>query len=167
MNEIIIHEKKNTDRKPLAAGIGMLIASVFVLVTGILDGSILFDIVGIAGILYFGYCTIYAVIGLSRERQLLVAGEDGITDTSMASGSMHIPYEQMESVEVFRALKEPYIGIRLKDQESFLAGLSGRNRAVVKSNLQLNCPPVCLRVNRAKEMDIDAIADLIRGRMEG
>ena len=139
----------------------MLLACIYLIFFGTSEGGFFYLILGIVGTLYFVYALVMALVAASKTRAILTIDPEGITDSQLQGAAGFLRYEDICEAKALRRMKESYLGIVPKDPDSFLEGLSGSARAAAKANMNLNLPPVLIRMEDAVEMTADMAADII------
>ncbi|MBQ4474246.1 MAG: hypothetical protein II930_08115 [Lachnospiraceae bacterium] len=165
MEPLTIHEKRKISTKSWIFCAVMLLLCAFLVWYGFTEGGFFYLLIGGAGILYFGYCLILAIRSLVKKPAILTIEEQGIRGAGTASALDFISYDEIARMELFRRMKDRYIGIIPKDEAAFLERLSPARREAARANIRLNLPPVFVRVEDAVEMSAEAIVREIETRL--
>ena len=166
LQDIVIEENKKRIKYMLLLDLIMLAASAAVLWVGFHDKSIMFKLVGAAGIIYF-LAGLFAIAArIVKEKPLLIIKEEGVVDSSSASSTGFISYLDIDHVEMIDIMGQKAIGLVMCDNEKFMETLPAVKKNNIKNNLKLNYPAVILRVNTAKDMEIKDIYTLLKKRVE-
>lgn len=165
MNEVIIKENKKKVIRLIILSIIMLLAGIFDLVIGIIKINLVYIIVAIIGIAFFGVCFFYIIKRSLNQKQLLIIGEDGITDMSSVSSVGFVAWEEIESVSVRRILSQKFIGITVYDIDKLMNGISPMKQKAIKANLKLKYPPISISLNTA-DMEFSEVLSIIQNRFE-
>ena len=165
MEPLIIHEKRKISAKSVCFCVIMLLICAYLAWFGSHEGGFFYLILGIIGLLYFGFCLILALLSLAKTPAILTFEEEGLRGLGSASALDFIAYEDIGQVESFRRLQDQYIGITPKDTEAFLAKLPPAKREAARANLRLNLPPFFVRVEDAVELTPEEITQEIRRRL--
>lgn len=167
MDKIVINEsKKKTVKRARNGGI-LLIASIALLIVGIMDKSFLYTATGVIGTIFFGLCVISLVKRITNSKPLLVITDNGIEDSSSASAFGYVGFDEIEAFEIMRiGVAEPFIVVKLKDQEAFMNKLSRTKRRAREVNMKLGYPAFSIGVEAAEDKSIEEIHELLKSRLE-
>lgn len=151
----IYGNKKNT-LLLIILGIVMVIASVFVLNIGLISLSSDLNpivIVGIAGILFFGFSCIYYIYAMFSNKPIIIIDDEGfIENTSALSIKDKIYWEDINDINMTYIYQQKMISINLKDREKFLNNVFGLKRLFIKANIALGFGEINLVTNQLKDI---------------
>jgi len=164
MEDIVILELKAKAYQISVAGIIMLLASSALWCFGAVEHSVIYIAVGVIGTVFFGIGTVVALFRAVKSKPLLTIKWDGIIDTSSASATGFIPFEEIECIDIINIFGQRVIGVTPKNVTSFVSKLSKGKQRAAKLNLKMNYPPVSIRVDTAKDMTIEDIYSMLLKR---
>ncbi|RZA19405.1 MAG: hypothetical protein EOP93_08820 [Lysobacteraceae bacterium] len=99
-----------------------------------------FALLGVAGLLLFGVMSAYAARQLLRAGPRLTLGPDGVDVAGLGIG--RIPWEGIESVEMFGSAEAPFVALHLRDPDALLARLPPLPRLLVRLQRASGLPPL-------------------------
>lgn len=150
MNEMIVKQKQSKQVKLLLMAILMVAASFFCarfrLNTPFWR---LFQIVGVVGVVFFGFCLVFITMRLIRPKTILIVNGEGVTDCSSAISTGFLPWRDIAGVEVTDMAGQRFVSIRLHDVDAYLEAVPALKATAVKANLALGYPPVSITLQTA------------------
>ena len=171
MNEIVIRASKRKSIGLSIMSLVMLMASLFNLFVGLNESKTIYMAIGILGIIFFGFTTVYIVwrtlntIVRNSNTFLLKINEDGIIDNTTMMSIGLIRWEDIKSVRLTKSFTEKFIGIEVKDIENFIVNLPNKTKQSVKLNMKLKFPPINITVNTAT-IKPEEVIDILNSRLE-
>ncbi|MFZ7119880.1 MAG: STM3941 family protein [Eubacteriaceae bacterium] len=165
MNEIIIKENKNKVIQLIILAIILVLVSMYNLVIGIIEINLLYLVIGIMGITFFGACFFLISRRMSNNRPLLIIGKDGITDMSNANSVGFVAWKEIESVSVRRVFVQKFIGITVYDFDKLMNGISPMKQNTIKANMKLKYPPICIPLNTA-DTEFSEVLSIVQNRFK-
>lgn len=165
VDNIVIEEKQSEIFRLNLLGLLMTTLSAIVLKIGLKANRILYGLIGIVALLFFGGCTIYSFLRTIKPKALLTITVDGIHDSSTAGCAGFIPFHEIESFEIVNVFGQKMIGVNPKEVERFMSLLSPIKQKAAAANLTMKVPPVAIRVDTAKDMSIEDILTLLQKRL--
>lgn len=171
MNEIIIRESKSESLMLSILSIIMVMASIFVLVTGFYEVNGIYISIGILGSVFFGICAISIVkrtiktMNSKNTQPLLIINNEGISDTSTMTSVGFVPWEEIKSVKIVTIVSQKYIGIEVNDIDNLMSRISFAKKLAIKSNSIIKYPPIIISLN-SSELKIDKVFSIINERLE-
>jgi hypothetical protein len=165
MKEVIINENKSKMIKLLILGSVMLLASIYILVNGLIEANTFFIIVGAVATIFFGGCFTFIVKRALNPKPLLLIAENGITDMSTASSVGFISWEEIQAIKVQKSFTEKFIGITVYDLNKLMKRISLEKQIVIKISLILKYTPISISLNTA-ELEFDTVLDLLQKKLE-
>lgn len=165
MENIVIEEKYSKALGLFVSGVLMVALCAGVFFLGMLESSVIYQVIGIVAGIFFLACTIYLFGRAIKSRALLTIMEDGIEDSSSASSVGFIPYHEIKRFEIINIFGQRMIGVHLRNEERFISELPPMKQKAAKSNLKLKFPPIAIRVETAKDMTIEDIFTLLQKRL--
>lgn len=172
MNDIIIRESKGKAIGLSFLSILMVLASLFVIVTGVNEGVTLHIIIGIVGTLFFSYAMSFILkrtVETLRDPEgsfLIKIDSLGITDFSNKSAAGLVKWSEIKSAKVIRVIMQKFVSIELHDEDAFYARLPKHGNRIRKANKVLKNAPINLTVQTAK-MKPEALLEIINLRLNG
>ena len=108
-----------------------------------------------AGVVFFGFASLYLGFGLIRRQPMLTVDETGIVDRSNLAAAGPVPWSEILGVYVSTVNRQRSLSIAVTDPERLIAGRALRQRTVMRANLQLmgaaiNIPEVALPIKLEK-----------------
>jgi hypothetical protein len=98
--------------------------------------------VGVAAIVFFGACGVYALYRIARPRPALVVSPRGILDNSSAISVGFIAWDDVAALREYRFNDQVFLGIVPKNLDAILARQPAWKRAAIRANLGLGADPV-------------------------
>jgi hypothetical protein len=167
-NEFIVYQSKGKQFLLIIAAIVMVSLSFIVIFMSRNNENgtfylfnYLYPIIGIFGVLFFGFGAIYLMKELVGGKQLVVLTQDGFYDYSSAMATKHrlIPWKDVLDIAVFSTFGQPFITVKLKNAEAFLASLSPLHRKAVQANLKLGAYEISITVQQAKGVSLNQLLE--------
>lgn len=122
-------------------------------------------IVGIAAIIFFGFCALYAVRKLPDNKPGLIIDEFGLTDNSSAVSAGHILWTDINDLSVMTIQKQQFILLHVKNPQDYIDRQT-RNfkRRMMQLNFKMYGSPLMLNTNGLK-ITFDELHQLIVQRV--
>ena len=165
MKEIVIEEQKSLLMKRIGVAVLMEVASIVVLLLGIIDHVLIMKLLGIAGILYFLLCFVVLLKRTVPLKPLLVIKDDSIIDSSATLSLGEIFFSEIECFKIINLYGQKAIGIVPTNPEQFLERLSKNQKKNAKLCMDRGYPPVSIRVDTAKDRTIEDIFLLLEKKL--
>lgn len=165
MNEVVIKENKKKAIEIVILGSIMGIASIYVLLIGLIEIRVLAIIIGLIATILFSASCIFVVKRIVNPKPLLLITESGITDMSTACGAGFIAWEEIQSINVKKSFTQEFIAITVYDLNKLMRRISSHKQVAMKMNLMLNYPPVAISLNTA-DIELNEVVLLIQKRLE-
>ena len=116
----------------------------------LLSQPILYRLLGLLAILFFGFCGLFAARKLQDRKPGLIISEEGITDNSSAVPAGLVPWEDITEVKEAGAMDRRYIVLMLRNPEEYLNRHKGIKKSFVAANLKTYGSPVAISANGLK-----------------
>lgn len=108
--------------------------SAFVVAASIL-GPLVPGLVGLAGVLFFGYALVFFLLRLILFwRPMLEIGSEGVLDRASAVAAGFVPWEEIEDAKMVNSYGQSFVGVSLRDERAFLRRQNPLKRLVMKVN---------------------------------
>ena len=118
---------------------------------GPLRNSTLVTVVGIAAILFFGLCAVYALRKLPGNKPGLIVDESGIIDNSGAVSAGLILWTDINSLSVITVQKQKFILLHVKNPMDYIGRQRGAfKRKMMKLNFKMYGSPLTISANGLK-----------------
>ncbi|NLZ80658.1 MAG: hypothetical protein GX913_02465 [Clostridiales bacterium] len=166
MEEIVIEKKKLKAMLKVAGGSLLVFASVMLFSYGLRQKIVIYWIMGLIAILFFGILFLNLLSGSLEMKPLLTITFDGIIDSSSKSSVGFISYQDIEEFCIIRLYGRKVIGIIPKDENDFINKLSPVKQVIAKSNVNMKFSPCTIRADRAKDMSLEDIFTLLKKRLD-
>ena len=109
-----------------------------------LTGGLLLRAVAVLDVLFFGFCTAFALGRLLHPRPSLVIDDVGVTDNASAIGAGLIRWEEIVGVEMTAMGTNRFLVLIVKDPEAVLARQPRYRRAAMRANVGMIGSPVAI-----------------------
>ena len=149
MEDIIIKESTRKTATMIILGFFISLGSIYVLVGGIIEISVVLMIIGLISTTLFCFCFFYIIKTTLNKKPILVIGKDGIIEMSTASSVGFVAWEEIESLLVFRVFAQKFIGINVYDLDKLMTRISPIKQMSVKANLLFRFPPLAISLETA------------------
>jgi hypothetical protein len=117
----------------------------------ILDSRPLTSFIGIAGILFFGFCGIYGLLKLRDKKPGLIIDESGITDNSSGLASGRILWSDLSQVSVLTIHRQKLIMLHVKNPDDYINRQpSAFKRKMMALNYKMYGTPLSITSNTLK-----------------
>jgi len=134
----------------VAAGMGFLLAGE--------DSSLLTELgrfastwvvrgLGLATVLFFGGCGIYAICKLRDPRPGLTLSAAGLVDNSSAAAAGFVPWSEVDDVDVFRIQRQRMLVIHVTDPAKYIERGNAMRRALNRANAGMCGSPIVISSN--------------------
>ena len=125
----------------------LLMSIVFVLLGGFLiyvglEERIMFVIIGIISILFFGFSGIFILNRLINKQPALIISKEGITDHSSYTAGGYIAWEEVRDITLYDLFNQRMIGIKLHDTDKFMSQQTGVKKMLMNTNKNMVDAPV-------------------------
>jgi hypothetical protein len=122
-------------------------------------------IVGIAAIVFFGICALYALRKLPDNKPGLIMDESGLTDNSSAVSAGHIRWADINDLSVITIQKQKFILLHVNNPQDYIDRQRGSlKRKMMQLNFKLYGSPLTLNTNGLK-VTFDELHKLITERV--
>lgn len=101
----------------------------------ILNNPILFIIVGIASILFFGLTGFIAIKKLRDKSPGLIISDEGVTDNSSGVGVGFIPWSDIFEIKEKVVMNQPFINLIVKNPQDYI---SRQKSALKRKTMEVN-----------------------------
>jgi hypothetical protein len=165
-NEFVVYQSKGKQLLLIIAAIIMVGASFFVIFIKQNNDygtsyflNYLIVIFGLLGVLFFGFGTIFLIKEFVAGKQLIVLTQDGFYDYSsaMATKDRLISWQDVADIATFSTMGQPFITVKMKNSEAFLASLSPFHRKAVQANLKLGAYEISITAQQAKGVSLNQL----------
>ena len=116
----------------------------------LLSQPILYRLLGLLAILFFGFCGLFAARKLQDRAPGLIISEEGITDNSSAVPGGLIPWEDITEVKEAGAMDQRFIMLILRNPEDYINRHKGLKRSFVAANFRNYGSPVAISASGLK-----------------
>ena len=111
--------------------------------------------VGLAAILFFGLCGLYAFVKLFDKRPGLILNSSGIVDNASGVAAGFIPWAEVLGSGVYEVQKQKMLIIGVRDPQKYLDRGGAVKRSLNKANAKMvgspiSIPSVALKINFAE-----------------
>lgn len=166
MDEIIIKESKMKVTNLIIFGFLALLASIYILVIGIIEVEIISLIIGAIATLLFGTCFVFIVNATLRHKPLLVISETGITDMSTVLSIGFVAWEEIQSINVLqKKFTKNFIEVDVYDINKIMKRVSFLKKLTIKASIMFKYPPVAILLSTA-DMDFNEVLSLLQKKFE-
>ena len=121
---------------------------------------------GIAGVVFFGLCAIYAVFRLLRPSPALIIHSSGILDNASGLSAGFLRWEEISGIYVASIRNQRFLAITVKDVDAFLGRQSGLKAKMMKANIRLAGAPVNIPANTLP-ISLEELIQKIREKCPG
>ena len=108
---------------------------------------ILLKILFVVGALFCVYGAIYMMKRIKSGKAVLIVDQTGVTDNSSAAALGFIPWADNDRIYMDSMMNNQFIELVLKDEEKYLAKMSGYKKFTALSNKKLGHQIVCITLN--------------------
>jgi hypothetical protein len=102
---------------------------------------------GLAAIVFFGICGLYALKKLFDGRPGLVFNNSGIVDNASSVSAGFIPWSEVVGAEIFEIQKQKLLIIKVRDPQEYIDRGSSLRRTLNKANYKMVGSPISISAN--------------------
>lgn len=166
MEKIVIEAKQLRAALMSAFGLFMLLVSLMLCIFSMKEGSSFITFISFIFILFFGVFFLVLLCKQLEAKPLLTITFDGIIDNSTVNPFGYIAYQDIEKFCIISLSGKKVIGAELKDTQVFIDKLPSTKQGTARSNLNMQCPPITIRTDRAKDITTEDIYTLLKKRLD-
>lgn len=161
--EIKVKQSKGGQLFIFLLAILMTAVSGFAVILGIPDENWFIVIVGVIGVLFFGFGIFVFLKNLLSRKYILVVNKDGFYDYSstLSTNDTLIPWEQVKRIEIIRVTSELFIAVSLKNPEIAKEARTKYGNMIAKANKGLGYADVLITPKTAKGMNAEQMGSLM------
>ncbi len=127
---------------------------------------LLWDISGIAAIIFFGATGIYGIIKLLDKKIGLQIDNQGITDHSSATSIGLIEWQDISGIRSQRIKSQKFIMIDVIDAEKYISKASNKfKRSIMRANMKLYGTPISISSN-ALQCNFEALRKTVQAEFK-
>lgn len=151
--EYVVYQSKWKQFGLSLVGVLMTLAGLFVLVGGLTERQYVDALVGLVGLLFFGFCTVVIIRQLFVGKQLVVLTDEGFFDYTSATATrdLLIPWDQIEKIENKSLAGQTFVSIYLRDPEELFSGLSTFQKKAIAANKRMGFGDININLQNAKQ----------------
>lgn len=151
--DYVVYQSKWKQLGLSLVGVLMTLASLFVLVGGLTERQYVAALVGLVGLLFFGFCTVVIIRQLFVGKQLVVLTDDGFFDYTSATATkdLLIPWDQIEKIENKSLAQQTFVSVYLRDSEELFSGLSTFQKKAIAANKRMGFGDININLQNAKQ----------------
>ena len=140
----------------------MVAASIFVFFSDveIIGGEIIGKIIGLVGILFFGFCLIFIAKRLFNPKDILIINENGIMDNSTAISLGFIAWSEIKSMYKKKMFTQEFLCIDILNYEERIKGMLFIKRLLIKANKKMGYSPISITLQSTKHT-VDEVLEVI------
>lgn len=120
-------------RNVLLIMLGLIMTTLSVLYL-ISEKDWLSTIIGIIGVLFSGFATIYCIYSAITKKELVIFDKNGITDNSSAVSIWFIPWNDIGDIWIRIIGNQKFISLTLYNEDMYLEQLSWIKKALLSAN---------------------------------
>lgn len=102
---------------------------------------------GLASIVFFGGCGLFALTKLFDKKPALVLTNSGFVDNSSSAAAGFIPWSEVVGTEIFEIQQQKMLVITVKNPEEYIARGNSLKRALNKANHKMVGSPISISSN--------------------
>lgn len=122
-------------------------------------------IVGVAAIVFFGFCALYALRKLPGNKPGLIIDESGLTDNSGAVSAGKILWTDIDDFSIIAIQKQHFILLHVKNPQDYIDRQTGVfKKKMMQMNFKLYGSPLTINSNGLK-ITFDELHKLIAERV--
>lgn len=151
--DYVVYQSKWKQLGLSLVGVLMTLAGLFVLVGGLTERQYVAALVGLVGLLFFGFCTVVIIRQLFVGKQLVVLTDDGFFDYTSATATkdLLIPWDQIEKIENKSLAQQTFVSVYLRDSEELFSGLSTFQKKAIAANKRMGFGDININLQNAKQ----------------
>lgn len=111
------------------------------------DDPLFIKIIGIASMLFFGYCGLHIYFKIIDKKPGLVVSDQGITDNASAISAGLIKWHEIKEIELQSVFGQEFITIVVHNPEKFIKRHTGLEQAFTKANDSIFASPIQIPFN--------------------
>jgi hypothetical protein len=123
---------------------------------------------GVAAVLFFGACGVYAIAKIFDRKPGLVLGPTGIVDNSSAVAAGFIPWSEVTDVRIYQLGVQRMLVVKVSDPEKYIGRGTPLKRALNRANTHMCGSPVVISPNALRisfhELHSELASRLARAR---
>lgn len=151
--DYVVYQSKWKQLGLSPVGVLMTLAGLFVLVGGLTERQYVAALVGLVGLLFFGFCTVVIIRQLFVGKQLVVLTDEGFFDYTSATATkdLLIPWDQIEKIENKSLAQQTFVSVYLRDSEELFSGLSTFQKKAIAANKRMGFGDININLQNAKQ----------------
>lgn len=151
--DYVVYQSKWKQLGLSLVGVLMTLAGLFVLVGGLTERQYVAALVGLVGLLFFGFCTVVIIRQLFVGKQLVVLTDEGFFDYTSATATkdLLIPWDQIEKIENKSLAQQTFVSVYLRDSEELFSGLSTFQKKAIAANKRMGFGDININLQSAKQ----------------
>lgn len=151
--DYVVYQSKWKQLGLSLVGVLMTLAGLFVLVGGLTERQYVAALVGLIGLLFFGFCTVVIIRQLFVGKQLVVLTDEGFFDYTSATATkdLLIPWDQIEKIENKSLAQQTFVSVYLRDSEELFSGLSTFQKKAIAANKRMGFGDININLQNAKQ----------------
>lgn len=106
------------------------------------EKGVVFAVIGLATVAFFGLCGLYAIRRLVRPTPAVVVNQRGILDNASALGVGFMRWDEIAELQEYRFRNQVFLGIVPTNLDALLAKQPAWKRSAIRANLRLGAAPV-------------------------
>lgn len=169
MNEITIKSSKTKIVLLMLASIVFVLVCIWLLVypyaTNILTGTLVYP-VAILGIIFFGFCGLYALSKIFDNTPGLIINDKGITDNSSAVSVGFVDWKDITNVSVTDVFGQKFVTVEVSNSNDLISKQGFLKRFLLNVNMQGYKSPVQLSSVTLKATTEDIFNGISKGLTE-
>ena len=116
----------------------------------LLSQPIVYRLLGLLAIMFFGFCGLFAARKLQDRTPGLIISEEGIADNSSGIPSGMIPWEDITEIKEAGAMNQRFMMLMLRNPEDYINRHKGIRRNFVAANFKSYGSPIAISANALK-----------------
>jgi hypothetical protein len=152
MEKFVVYQSKLKQVGLSLLGLLMVGASFAVCAGSLAEGSFLFSMLGIIGLIFFGFCAFFLIKQVFKSKPIIILNSEGFYDYSSALSAkkLLISWKDISKIEETSMLNQEFVSVYLKQPEEFLAKLSSFQRKAVQANIRMGFGEINITLQSAK-----------------
>lgn len=108
-------------------------------------------IIGIAAVLFFGICLVFAIRKLFSKQVGLMINSDGLIDNSAGNSAGQILWTDVKGITIYNVMNQKFVSVHVKDPEKYISAQKNVfKRKLMAQNYKMAGTPISISPNTLK-----------------
>ncbi|MDL2310437.1 hypothetical protein LJC13_00490 [Peptostreptococcaceae bacterium OttesenSCG-928-C18] len=161
--EVKIYESKIKNIGLFFLGVFMSILGLILILVGLKEPRVyILIVIGIMGLVFFGFCTIFIFSLIFKNEPVIILNKDGFFNKkqSYSKERPFILWNEVEEIFIKNIVGEDFVCIKIENEEKYIESMSKPMKLGAKANMKLGFPAICISANSLKGYNNDKLFNL-------